>query len=735
MTRIEQPHQDSEMPDALQALIDGRLNDPFAVLGPHRTKRGRVVRAFLPGALAVDARDAADGSLLASLAPSPTYQGIFSALVPGEGRYLLCVRWPDSVQETEDPYAFGPLLGELDLHLFSEGSHWELPHRFGANLTIIDGVDGVVFAVWAPNARRVSVVGQFNSWDGRRHIMRLRHTAGVWELFIPRLRAGEVYNYEIVGPHGELLPLRADPLARATEMPPRTGSVVAKPWTFRWSDAEWMAKRGRIQAADSPVSIYEVHPSSWKRPEGDPSGTLDWRSLSERLIPYVLGLGFTHIEFLPIMEHPFGGSWGYQPIAQFAPSARFGDPEGFAHFVDDCHRANIGVILDWVPAHFPTDPHGLGRFDGTALYEHVDPREGIHRDWNTLIYNFGRREVQGFLIASALYWLNQFHVDGLRVDAVASMLYRDYSRKPGDWIPNRFGGRENLEAVDFVRRLNALVSERCPGAITVAEESTAWPGVSARIPEGGLGFSYKWNMGWMHDTLSYLSRDPAHRPWHHNDMTFGLLYAFSERFILPLSHDEVVHGKGSLYARAPGDEWQKLANLRAYFAFMWTHPGKKLLFMGGEFGQKHEWDHDGEIAWYLLQDQRHAGLQRLVGDLNRLYTRERALHGDSDPQGFRWITADDASQSVFAYERESGGTPPLVAVINMTPVPRHSYRLGVPMGGRWRETINTDSGFYGGSNVGNGGSLEAKPIPAHGRNQSLLLTLPPLAAVVLQAQT
>jgi len=735
VTRMDQFHPDTERATELQALVDGRLNDPFGVLGPHQTARGRVVRAFLPGALGVDARGAADGSLLAPLTPSAAHQGIFSGLVPGEGRYLLCIRWPDGVQETEDPYAFGPLLGELDLHLFSEGSHWELPHRFGANLTVIDGVEGVVFAVWAPNARRVSVVGYFNSWDGRRHIMRLRHSAGVWELFIPRLPAGEVYNYEIIGPQGELLPLRADPLARATERPPRTGSVVAKPWNFRWSDAEWMAKRGRIQAADAPISIYEVHPASWKRPEGDPGGTLSWRDLAERLIPYASGLGFTHIEFMPIMEHPFGGSWGYQPIAQFAPSARFGEPEGFAHFVDLCHRANLGVILDWVPAHFPTDPHGLGRFDGSALYEHVDPREGIHRDWDTLIYNFGRREVQCFLIASALYWLSEFHVDGLRVDAVASMLYRDYSREPGDWIPNRFGGRENLEAVGFLRRLNTLIGERSPGAITIAEESTAWPGVSARVAQGGLGFSYKWNMGWMHDTLSYLSRDPVHRPWHHNDMTFGLLYAFSERFILPLSHDEVVHGKGSLYQKAPGDDWQKLANLRAYFGFMWTHPGKKLLFMGGEFAQKHEWNHDGEIAWYLLQDSSHSGVQRLVRDLNWFYAHEPALHCDAEPQGFRWITAEDASQSVFAYEREAAGAKPIVTVINMTPVPRQAHRIGVSVPGRWQEAINTDSVFYGGSNVGNSGSLETQPVPAHGRNQSLLLTLPPLAALVLQLQS
>jgi 1,4-alpha-glucan branching enzyme len=438
---------------------------------------------------------------------------------------------------------------------------------------------------------------------------------------------------------------------------------------------------------------------------------------------------------MPIMEHPFGGSWGYQPLSQFAPSARFGEPHEFAHFVNACHRAGIGIILDWVPAHFPTDAHGLFRFDGTALYEHEDPREGFHRDWNTAIYNLGRREVQGFLISSALYWLEHFHIDGLRVDAVASMLYRDYSREPGAWIPNRYGGRENLEAVDFLRRLNTIVAERVPGAMTIAEESTAWPGVTAAVADGGLGFSYKWNMGWMHDTLRYLGCDPVHRPWHHNDMTFGLIYAFSERFMLPLSHDEVVHGKGSLYARAPGDAWQKLANLRAYFGFMWTHPGKKLLFMGGEIGQETEWNHDGEVAWDVLKQAGHAGLQRLVGDLNRLYAGERALQHDSDPQGFRWIVGDDTAQSVFAYIRQASDEKPVLVVLNMTPVPRHNYRIGVPAAGRWRELLNTDAAIYGGSNLGNDGFRNTEAVPVHGWGHSLVLTLPPLAALILQPES
>jgi 1,4-alpha-glucan branching enzyme len=639
------------------------------------------------------------------------------------------------VQDTEDPYSFGPVLSDMDIYLFSEGSHWDLAHRFGANVMTVDGVDGVLFAVWAPNARRVSVVGDFNSWDGRRHIMRLRHSAGVWEIFVPRLRAGERYKYEIVAPDGTVLPLKADPLAKATERPPATASIVASPIDFHWTDEYWMSRRTRLQAPDAPISIYEVHPASWLRPQGDPAGILDWRGLAQKLIPYVSALGFTHIEFLPIMEHPFGGSWGYQPLSQFAPSARYGEPQEFAHFVDACHRANIGVILDWVPGHFPTDAHGLARFDGTPLYEHADPREGFHQDWNTNIYNLGRREVQGFLIASALYWLGQFHIDGLRVDAVASMLYRDYSRKEGEWVPNQYGGRENLETIEFLRRLNALVSQRVPGAITIAEESTAWPGVSAPVKDGGLGFSYKWNMGWMHDTLQYLSHDPIHRRWHHNNLTFGLLYAFSERFILPLSHDEVVHGKGSIYGRAPGDSWQKLANLRAYYAFMWTHPGKKLLFMGNEIGQKQEWSHDGEIAWDVLHEHGHAGLQRLVRDLNHLYFREHALQHDADPAGFRWIIGDDAEQSIYAYERSAPGEKPCVSVVNMTPVPREEYRVGVPLAGTWREVMNTDSTFYGGSNLGNGGAIETEPVPAHGYGQSLVLVLPPLAALILKPES
>jgi len=719
-------------PLAAAALARGEVGDPFSVLGPHHCQAGDVVRAFLPGALSVRVLARESGAELGTLHAEGT-DGLFSGMVQSAAPYRLQIKWPGGVQDTEDPYSFGLVLGSLDLYLFAEGAHWQLSQRLGAAATEHEGVAGVRFAVWAPNARRVSVVGNFNSWDGRRHPMRRRIEAGVWELFIPRLLPGERYKFEIVAPNGQVQPLKSDPLARCTEAPPSTASIVAEPGEYIWSDAVWMRARAARQAPDAPMSIYEVHAGSWLRPDGDAGRTLDWKGLSERLIPYVTRLGFTHIELLPIMEHPFGGSWGYQPLSQFAPSARFGAPEDFARFVDDCHDQGIGVILDWVPAHFPTDTHGLALFDGTHLYEHSDPREGLQQDWNTLVYNLGRTEVQGFLIASALYWLETFHVDGLRVDAVASMLYRDYSRAAGQWTPNIYGGRENLEAVAFLRRLNEIVAERCPGAVTIAEESTAWPGVSAPVSAGGLGFSYKWNMGWMHDTLKYFGKDPIFRRYEHNDMTFGLIYAFSERFVLPLSHDEVVHGKGSLYRRAPGDPWQKLANLRAYFSFMWTHPGKKLLFMGGEIGQDREWNHDTEIDWWLLDNPGHAGLQRLVGDLNRLYRDIPAMHeGDSDGWGFAWVIGDDAADSVFAYLRRDRAGKAVLVVLNMTPVVREDFRVGVPQGGAWIELLNSDSSLYGGSNVGNSGEVQADGIGAHGHAWSLRLRLPPLAALILQ---
>ncbi|MDP1626583.1 MAG: 1,4-alpha-glucan branching protein GlgB [Parvibaculum sp.] len=716
---------------AAAALLDGRLTDPFALLGPHDEGGGTVVRTFQPGAEEVSLIAQSDEHELGTLKGTG---GLFVGRLAENVAYKLRIVWPGgAVQETEDPYSFGTVLGDLDLHLFGEGRHWGLGHVLGAQPRAMEDVQGVAFSVWAPNARRVSVVGDFNNWDGRRHPMRLRHGAGIWELFVPRLGAGSRYKYEIAGADGSTSQ-RADPLARATEAPPATASVVAATPDFHWTDADWLAERTARQGPDAPISIYEVHAASWVRPEGNREGTLDWRGLTERLIPYVADMGFTHVEFLPIMEHPFGGSWGYQTLSQFAPSARFGRPEDFARFVDACHRAGIGVILDWVPAHFPTDPHGLAHFDGSHLYEHADPREGFHQDWNTLIYNLGRREVAGFLLASALWWIETFHVDGLRVDAVASMLYRDYSRNAGEWVPNVHGGRENLESVDFLKRLNEVVAECCPGAVTIAEESTAWPGVSAPLEQGGLGFSYKWNMGWMHDTLQYVERDPVHRAWHHNEMTFGLVYAFSEKFVLPLSHDEVVHGKGSLIGKMPGDRWRKFATLRAYFTFMWTHPGKKLLFMGGEIAQDSEWNHDAEVPWHLLSDPEHASVQRLVRDLNRLYAKEPALHArDADPSGFQWIVGADSENSVFAYARLGhGDVPPIVVLINMTPEPHRNYHVGMPRAGRWREVLNSDAALYGGGNIGNDGLVEAEPTPALGQPASATVVLPPLAAVILR---
>jgi 1,4-alpha-glucan branching enzyme len=723
--------EDLRVAPALQAVIDGRSLDPFAVLGRHRIASGDVVRVMLPGALAVTAIARDEPSLTAALSPMRN-TGLFAGPCAGSGPYLLRIDWGGPVQETEDPYSFGPLLGELDVHLLAEGKHRDLASCLGAHAMVVYGVAGVRFAVWAPNARRVSVVGDFNTWDGRRHQMRLRHEAGIWEIFVPRLAAGALYKYELLGPDGAMLPMKADPVAWRAEPPPSTASVVDDPAPFRWSDEAWCAERARRQAPDAPISIYEVHAGSWRRhPDGRP---LQWAELAEQLVDYVSRMGFTHVEFLPVMVHPFGGSWGYQPLGQFAPNALLGTPEEFALLVDRCHNAGIGVLLDWVPAHFPTDAHGLARFDGTALYEHADPREGFQRDWNTFLYNLGRAEVRGFLIASGLYWLERFHADGLRVDAVAAMLYRDYSRKEGEWVPNVYGGRENLEAVAFLQELRRLVDARCPGAILVAEESTDWPGVTRPPDEGGLGFHYKWNMGWMHDTLDYVAHEPVHRRYHHNSMTFGLIYAFSERFILPLSHDEVVYGKRSLLGRMPGDHWQRFANLRAYLGFMWTHPGKKMLFMGDEFGQEREWNHDSQPDWDLLDDPAHRGLQRLVRDLNRLYTAEPALHArDCEDTGFRWIVADDREQSVFAYLRmPSGNGAPLLAVSNFTPVPRYGYRLGVPEPGKWLALLNTDAACYGGSDFASGHEATAEPAPLHDQPASLALDLPPLATLVLR---
>ncbi len=714
---------------AVDALVDGRHGDPFALLGAHTVDGRRVVRTLQPGAQGVELIDG-NGHTLGQLQRVHDV-GLFAGFPDSDAAYRLRIHWPSATQEIDDAYRFGNLLGDDDLARLSAGTHTELFLCLGAHPMTIDGVAGVRFAVWAPNAQRVSVVGDFNSWDGRRLPMRKRVPAGVWELFVPGLLPGARYKYEIWGADGSVLQ-RADPVALSAELPPSTASIVADPTAFRWTDDEWLRRRGAMHHAGSPLSIYEVHAGSWLR--GEDGRELQWDELGERLIPYVAGMGFSHIELLPVSEHPFGGSWGYQPLGQFAPASRFGTPEAFARFVDRCHEAGVGVIVDWVPAHFPTDIHGLAHFDGTPLYEHADPREGFHQDWNTLIYNLGRNEVSAFLVASALAWLERFHIDGLRVDAVASMLYRDYSRKHGEWVPNQYGGRENLESIAFLRRVNQLVAERHPDCMTIAEESTAWPGVTQPVEQGGLGFDFKWNMGWMHDSLEYMSRDPLYRQYHHGEMTFSMVYAYSEKFVLPLSHDEVVHGKRSLLGRMPGDEWQRFANLRAYYGFMWAHPGKKLLFTGAEIAQPHEWNHDAQIAWELLDSPLHLGVQKTVRDLNHLYAATPALHAwDADPRGFRWVVGDDAGQSVFAWLRFAEGGRPALVVSNMTPTPRHGFRLGVPEGGRWSEAFNSDAVDYGGSGVGNEGARHAEAVPAHGFDHSLVASLPPLSTVIFVA--
>jgi 1,4-alpha-glucan branching enzyme len=721
----------------IEALINARHGDPFALLGPHTVDGTPYVRAWLPNATRVRvlARDRAHMiGELTRVHPAGLFAGPLAEAVP----YRLEIDWQGVTQEVEDPYSFGTQLSEDALNRLANADPYAVLECLGARPMVCDGVPGVRFAVWAPNAQRVSVVGDFNAWDGRRHPMRRRYEAGVWELFIPRVAALARYKYEILGARGEVLPLKADPCAMQTECPPGTASIVAPVdaiENFTWHDDEWLQTRGARQDTRSPISVYEVHAPSWLPTQGPDAATPNWAELADRLIPYAQGMGFTHIELMPVAEHPFRGSWGYQPLSQFAPTARLGSPVDFAAFVDRAHAAGIGVILDWVPAHFPNDAHGLIEFDGTALYEHADPREGYHPDWNTMIYNLGRREVIAFLVASALAWLMRYHVDGLRVDAVASMLYRDYSRAAGEWVPNIYGGRENLEAIAFLKRLNhetQYVPQR-PGVITIAEESTAWPGVTARPMDGGLGFQFKWNMGWMHDTLHYMHENPIHRRYHHHQMTFAMVYAWSERFVLPLSHDEVVHGKGSLIGKMPGDRWQRFANLRAYFGFMWAHPGKKLLFMGGEFAQEAEFDHDATPHWQLLDDPLHRGVQMLVRDLNRLYCSEPALHVfDAEPAGFEWLVSDDIENSVLAWRRVDGAGREVVAVCNFTPVPRHGYRIGMAQPGQWEEVLNTDAAIYGGSNVGNGGEVWTQPVASHGKPQSATLVLPPLGTVYLR---
>ncbi len=712
---------------AITALLEGRHADPFSLLGVHAGPEGSFARALLPGAAEASAFSL-KGAALGTLTPVDP-RGLFEGKVKGKPKP---VRYRCRANGHEwwvtDPYSFGPVLGPLDDFLIAEGTHFRLFDKLGAHPIEHEGANGVNFAVWAPNASRVTLVGDFNDWDSRRHPMRRRADIGVWELFLPDIGLGRAYKYQIVDAAGTVLPLKADPYAFAAEVRPKTASLTALPGKPEWGDAAHREHWARADPRREPMAIYEVHPGSWQRNEHD--WFLTWDEMAERLIPYVAGMGFTHIEFLPVAEHPYDPSWGYQTTGLFAPSARFGDAAGFARFVDGAHRAGISVLVDWVPAHFPTDAHGLAHFDGTALYEHEDPRLGFHPDWNTAIYNFGRREVLAFLVNNALFWAEKYHVDGLRVDAVASMLYRDYSRKAGEWIPNAQGGRENWEAVDFLRAMNRALYGSHAGIVTIAEESTAWPGVTLPANEGearsNLGFGFKWNMGFMHDTLQYMAREPVHRKFHHNDITFGLTYAFSENFVLPLSHDEVVHGKGSLLEKMSGDDWQKFASLRAYYAFMWGYPGKKLLFMGQEFAQRREWSEERALDWDLLDAPAHGGVQALVRDCNHTYAAKAALHArDCEAEGFAWLVVDDAAASVFAWLRKAPGARPIAVVCNMTPVLHPHYRLPLPHDGIWREILNSDAGTYGGGGQGNLGSVQAE-------NGAACVVLPPLATIWLE---
>ena len=716
-------------PRAVAALVAAEHGDPFAILGPHEVAPGLwEVRAFVPEARAAFVETEGASARMERRHDA----GFFVARLDGRFRptYRLRLEIGERTVTREDPYRFGTCLNDQDVAALRDVGGDAVYRKLGAQPATLEGVAGFNFAVWAPNARRVSLVGDFNDWDGRRHPMRLRHNGGIWELFVPGLTAGTRYKYEIKGADNGLH-LRADPVAFAAERPPATASVLHGQPDFAWRNDEWLAARAAKDPRKVPIAVYECHLGSWMRAEGN--RYLTYRELAQKLIPYVRDMGFSHIELLPITEYPFDGSWGYQPVSLYAPTSRFGSPEDFCALVEASHEAGIGIILDWVPGHFPNDPHGLGYFDGTHLYEHADPRQGYHQDWGTYIYNFGRQEVAAFLVANARFWLERYRLDGLRVDAVASMLYLDYSRKQGEWVPNRYGGNENLDAIDFLRRMNEVAYRSAPGVVTVAEESTAWPGVSHPTYTGGLGFGFKWNMGWMHDTLRFISKDPIHRRYHHHDLTFGLLYAFTENFILPLSHDEVVHGKGSILGKMPGDRWRRFANLRAYYGFMWGHPGKKLLFMGGEFGQEREWNHDHSLDWHLLDDPFHSGVKDLIRDLNRAYRDLPALHErDCEAGGFQWLVSDDADNSVIAWAR-FGDEPGRVTLVisNFTPVPREGYHLGVPRPGHYREVINTDAAIYGGSNVGNMGGVTTVEEEAHGRPHSIYVRVPPLGTIIL----
>ena len=715
---------------AAEALIRGTLRDPHSFLGAHPTSNGKtVIRAWRPDAQSVTCT--VGGAVVAKLEqvhPAGLFEGILDT--PPD-RYHLEVTYPDgALADVIDPYSFSPTLGELDLHLVGEGRHRRLHEKLGSRVITHEGERGASFAVWAPNARGARVVGDFNFWDGRLHPMRSMGPSGIWELFIPGIGDGAHYKFEIVGADGRLM-LKTDPYAFATEVPPKNACIVYES-EYAWDDDAWMEHRRSAELYKTPMSVYEVHLGSWRgTPDGQP---LSYRDLGGQLSEYCREMGFTHVEFMPVSEYPFAGSWGYQVSNYFAPTARYGAPDDFRFLVDRLHQEGIGVIIDWVPAHFPRDEWALARYDGTALYEHLDPRRGEHPDWGTLIFNYGRNEVRNFLISNALYWLEDFHIDGLRVDAVASMLYLDYSRKEGEWVPNVYGGRENIEAIEFMKELNTVVHGEHPGALMIAEESTAWPGVSRPVHVGGLGFGYKWNMGWMNDTLNYFKLDPIYRRFHHNQLTFSLWYAFSENFILPLSHDEVVHGKGSLISKMPGDRWQALANLRSLFAYMWAHPGKQLVFMGGEFAQSREWNHDHSLDWHLLDYDEHQGVQRLVADLNHVYRGTPALwEVDFSESGFRWIDPNDADNNAISFFRTNeAGDEHLVCACNFSPIPRHEYRLGLPASGEYHEVLNTDADLYGGGNLGNLGTVVAEARPWHGLDYSAVLTLPPLATIWLR---
>jgi len=711
-------------------IAEARHHDPFNVLGRHEHGSNALLRVFRPGAHAMRL---ADTEIWLKHVPGTDF---FEWRGPREQMPLRPrLEWLDAHDHNHvahDPYSFPPQVGDFDMHLFREGRHWHAYRFLGAHTRTVEQIDGVLFAVWAPNAQRVSVIGDFNNWDGRIHPMRSRGGTGIWELFVPDLKAGSLYKFEIRSHGGDLL-VKSDPYGQCFQMRPHTATVVCGRPDFEWQDNDWMIGRSVFDWMHRPISIYEVHLGSWIRGEGN--SFVNYRELAHRLADHVTAQGFTHVELLPVNEHPLDDSWGYQVSGFFAATSRFGTPDDFRYFVDHLHRKGIGIILDWVPGHFPRDAEFLARFDGTALYEHEDPRKGEHRDWGTLIFNYGRNEVRNFLLASAVYWLEEFHLDGLRVDAVASMLYLDYSRDPGDWLPNEYGGRENLDAVNFLRELNTVVHDRFPGAMVVAEESTAWPKVSRPVWDGGLGFTMKWNMGWMHDTLEYFRHDPVHRKYHHNKLTFGQLYAYTENFVLPLSHDEVVHGKGSMLDKMPGDAWQKFANLRLLYVYQWTTPGKKLLFMGGEFGQWIEWNFRQSLDWHLLKYDTHRGIQHLIADINRLYRSEPALHAlDFDPVGFEWLDCEDGDHSVLSFLRRSPQGEILVTAFNFTPVPREGFRIPLPMAGHYAEVFNSDAACYGGSNLGNPGGTTAEERPWKGRAHSAEVLLPPLGGLVFKLQ-